>query len=126
MAYTLGHDILISVNGTAVAGQQHAALTLDGETVETTTKSDFPHRTFTGGVCGWHVYCTGLVELADAGLVALEAAVMSRTPVTVVVAVGSRRYTGQALVAFFAYHGPQQKAAIATAALRGTGALTIT
>ncbi len=125
MAYEQSHDTLVLLGNTPVAGQQDALLEVDGDAIETTTKSDFPHKSFIGGGYGWRVRCAGLVELSDPGLAAVEAAALSRAPVTVKVKVGARTYTGPALVTYFAYHAPMTKAVSALCVLQGAGALGV-
>ena len=83
MAVTRGLDILVYVGDVAVGGQKNCSLSLESDTIDISSKSDFGWSSFIGGAKSWSVSCDGQFISDDAGQQALTEAFVNATNVSV-------------------------------------------
>lgn len=124
----LGKDVLIKIGSTpsSVVGQREGSFTLENDPIETSAKSDYPIRTYTGGWTRWSGSLTAVTDLTDtAGLLALEAAAAAGSPVSVTFYHSTRQYKGMAFVTSFERNAPYDNIDSASVRIQGTGTLTI-
>ena len=124
-----GVDVLVKIgdgaNAAAILGQEDAALIIDTELIDCTTKaSPGRAREYLAGSYTWRVECRGLLYAGGAGACgSLVAALIAGTPVDVVMDLYGDLFTGTALYHFLGAAGQDNEPGVFAAILRGTGPL---
>lgn len=135
MAIQIGLDVVLEYNSgtdasptwTEVGFQVTGTLTIDSNTVDTTTKSTSGWSSMVGTFRSWSFSFDGKMDRADAGIIYLENAAINRTEVHVRwrVKVGATAtFTGKGVLESWEYSFPVDDAAGFAGTVRGNGALT--
>lgn len=118
-----GVDVLLKIGNNVLGGQRGATLNRSTNTIDITTKLSDEWSEKKAGIKEWSVDCDGLVVIDDTAFEALEAAYMNGTNVTVEMALGSIKYTGQAVITSFPIEAPYDDEVSYSVTLEGTGPL---
>lgn len=118
-----GIDIVISVNGTPLAGQQGATLTQSRQTIDITNKIDPSWSESLAGARTWRINCDGLYVVNSDSLKALQGAFLQDTELEVSLSFDGQRYHGVAILTDFPLQVTFNRGLKYTARLLGTGEL---
>lgn len=66
-----GLEVLLYVDGTAVAGQRGASLSMSADEIDVTDKTTGQYKTYLAGLKEWSISCDGLVVAGDTAYEAL-------------------------------------------------------
>lgn len=125
---------LVSFGGTAIGGQQDFTLTVNGETIDVTSKDSANFMQKLPGRYSWTLSTNGFAYMDDAdgsfdvAFKAAFTAVTTKAEVAVSIALpgGSSTVTGQAAVTSWELSAPDNEGMGGSVSLEGTGALTLT
>lgn len=124
-----GVDVLVKVDvsgvKTVIGGQSGATLNRSTNLIEVTSKDANGWAESVAGIKNWSIECEGFMVTGDEALEQLETIWLNNGSVTVEIVVGSRKYSGVALIEDFPQEFPQDDAVSFSLSLTGTGALTI-
>jgi TP901-1 family phage major tail protein len=126
MAAVLGRNMILSVGGSDVTGQTDGTLTLTGDTVDVTVKSDAGVTAYLQSREGWTFDASGILDdEADTGWVALYTAFNAQTVAACVFTTpAAATWTGNAYVTSLEITGPSDDTLSYSVSLQGTGAIT--
>lgn len=115
----------VSPTYTKVAGQRGATLNRAMETIDTTTKDDYPWKTNIASWKEWSVECEALLISGDGGYNQLLSMWANQSAILVrVIEPDGSTWTGNALLTEFPVELPHDDAVSLNVTLQGTGALT--
>ena len=117
----LGKNLIVSVNGTAIAGSKSCRLQISGENIERASATNATWREFIAGRKTWTVACDHL--LPRTGTPLRSSAAMVNTVVTLTVAVGQDTLSGSALVKTWEVSGAVGTLAVGSFQFQGSGPL---
>lgn len=125
-----GTNLLVYVNGTAIAGSRSCTLTTSHEVRDTTTKASAGWGEVKEGKRSWSVSCEGLVAM-DASTTAFDdlytLLITNRTSVSLKFsseASGDAWWHGMAMATDFSMEAPLEDSTTFSASFNGTGVLT--
>lgn len=121
-----GVDVLILKDGVAIAGQRDATLSIKGDKIDTSTKTNAGWKTALAGLKEWSISldCVNYGGATAAGQRTVRRACLESENVTVVFAVGEEEvYTGAASVAGLDLSGPMSDVSMSSFTLEGATAL---
>ncbi len=124
-----GADVLISVGETAVAGQRDCTLSMNGDEIDTTVKTNQGWKTSLQGLKDWTMDLDFVNYLGEsaASQKTLKNAFMNGTTVNVSMTFGTDDiYSGEAAITSMSLSGQMSDVSTASLTLKGAGALTVT
>lgn len=80
---TKGLDILVSIEGKVIGGQQNCSLSMEADTIDVSNKEDFGWSSFIAGAKSWTVSCDGQFITGAEGHQGLMAAFVTGDPIKV-------------------------------------------
>ena len=111
-----------------VGAQRGATLTINTETIETTSKQD-DWASFLPGKRSWTVDCDALIVIGDSGRTALETAATGGTEVEVVIEVSdgtnTTTYTGKGIITSYQLSASMGDVATYSVSIQGSEELTV-
>ena len=116
-------DVIVSVDGIALGGQQGAVLERKAQIIDITNKINGDWAENLTGTKSWNITCQGLYVIDDAALQKIEDCFMENKTVQVAFAIGMNSYKGNALVVDFPTSAIFNKEFKYTLKLLGTGPL---
>lgn len=123
-----GTDILVYVDGVAVAHATSHSLNVNADMIDATTKSSAGWKDILPGLRDWSIDCEGLVAYdAAEGFSEAFADINSRTQVVVKFSTeetGDKRYTGNAYVSSLSASAPLEDVVTYSLSFTGDGALS--
>lgn len=117
-------DIIVSINGTNLAGQSNAILRQNRRVHDISNKIKMDWEESLVSMRSWSVSCTGLYVINDASLHALNNAFAADSLLTVSLTLDGAKYQGQARLKDFQVNTVFTKGANYSAVLIGTGPLS--
>lgn len=120
-----GIDVVLSINGKNVGGQNNATLNRTMSPIKITNKINGEWENSLSGVKSWTLNCTGLVVKDEESFQELEDCFNTGTAVTVRLADSSKAYTGSALITNFPVSAPYNTNFSYSISLLGINELTI-
>ena len=123
-----GADVLLKIDGNAVAGQRDCTLSMNGDSIDTTTKTNAGWKTSLQGLKSWQMTMDCVNYLGDAATSqrALKNAFMSATNVQVAMYFGTEEiYSGEASITSLEMSGAMDDVSIASLTLDGASALNV-
>lgn len=124
MAVIHGRNLIIRVDGTAIAGAKSCEINVDGEQIETASPSTGTWRTFLAGRKEWSVSCGFLIPASDTPLKSEAAMVNTTVTLTVQSGLSGDTLTGSAIVKAWKASGTIGNLSQGSFQFRGNGALT--
>lgn len=124
MAVIHGRNLIIKVDGTAIAGAKSCEINVDGEQIETASPSKGPWRTFLAGRKEWSVSCGFLIPASGTPLKSEAAMVNTTVTLTVQSGLSGDTLTGSAIVKAWKASGTIGNLSQGSFQFRGNGALT--
>ena len=118
-----GRNLIIKVNGTAIAGAKSCEINIEGEEIETASPTQCTWREFIAGRKEWSVSCGHLLPATGTPLKSSAAMVNTVVTLTVETDLTGDTLTGQAIVKTWKASGAIGNLAQGSFAFRGTGAL---
>ena len=118
-----GRNLIIKVNGTAIAGAKSCEINIDSEELETASPTQGTWREFIAGRKEWSVSCGHLLPATGTPLKSSAAMVNTVVTLTVETGLTGDTLTGQAIVKTWKASGAIGNLAQGSFAFRGTGAL---
>ena len=94
-------DVVLKVNGQAIAGQQNAVLFRQAQAITITNKIKSDWAESLAGVKSWSINCGGLYVLNARSLTMLEEAFMNNETIEVSFTLGNTNYSGNCLIVDF-------------------------
>ena len=122
-----GVDVLIKHNGVAVAGQRDCTISIKGDKIDTTTKTNAGYKTSLQGLKEWSISIDHVNYIGEdaEGQRALKKAFLDGDNVDIVAAVGEEEvYTGEASISGLDISGAQADVSTSAFTLEGAGALS--
>ena len=122
-----GVDVLIKKDGVAIAGQRDATLSIKGDKIDTSTKTNAGWKTTLAGLKEWSISLEAVnyFGAAAAGQRALREAFLDGDNVDIVFAMGEEEvYVGEASITGLDISGPMSDVSMSSFTLDGAGALT--
>ena len=116
-------DVVISVNGKPLGGQQGASLTRSASPINITNKINPDWQENLAGTKSWNIACNGSYLVDSASLKALETAFMNSSPIDVTAIVGENKYQGKAIITNFPLSAAFSQGLKYSISLLGTGPL---
>lgn len=120
-----GIDVVLYINGIAVAGQQQASLSRSASPINITNKINNDWSVSISGTKNWNIQCNGTYVKNAESLKMLEQAFMDNEEITVKVILGEHNYEGQALITSFPLSAIFNTQFKYTLSLLGTGELKL-
>ena len=117
----LGKNLIVSVNGTAIAGAKSCRLQISGEHIERASATNADWREFIAGRKTWTVACDHL--LPRTGTPLRSSAAMVNTVVTLTVGVDQDTLSGSAIVKTWEVSGAVGTLAVGSFQFQGSGPL---
>lgn len=117
-------DVVVSINGAQLGGQQGATLNRSAQIINITNKINADWQENLAGTKNWSITCSGLYVIDDNAFSLLENAFMNNKNVEVSINLGSRILVGKALVVDFPLSAVFNKEFKYSIKLLGTGALS--
>lgn len=124
MAVIHGRNLIIRVDGTAIAGAKSCEINVDGEQIETASASKGPWRTFLAGRKEWSVSCGFLIPASGTPLKSEAAMVNTTVTLTVQSGLSGDTLTGEAIVKAWKASGTIGNLSQGSFQFRGNGALS--
>lgn len=121
MEAILGKNLIVSVNGTAIAGAKSCRLQISGENIERASTTNADWREFIAGRKTWTVACDHL--LPKTGTPLRSSAAMVNTVVTLTVGVEQDTLSGSAIVRTWEVSGAVGTLAVGSFQFQGSGPL---
>ena len=122
--YELGNSIKVTVGTTLIGGQTDCTLTMETETMETTTKDSGNWSEEEAVGLSWSIDCDGLVITSDEGLEALETAWETMATVDVKYGTATNYKSGKAIIESLEQNSPSKEKTTYSVSLKGVGELT--
>ena len=123
MAIIHGRNLIIKINGTAIAGARSCEINVEGEQLETASPDTGTWRTFLAGRKEWSVTCGYLIPAAGTPLRSEAAMVNTSVTLTVQSDMSGDTLTGSAIVRTWRASGNIGNLAQGSFQFRGNGAL---
>ena len=133
MGNVRGADILLHVNTgtpelpvwTAVAGQRNSEISLNSDTIETTSKDTIGGwKTYTAGMKEWSLSCESLLNFEDAGYQLLETAFLNNEALLVQLkTTDGNGFEGEAVITSFPISADYSDMAIISIEMSGSSDL---
>ena len=124
MAVVHGRNLIIKVNGTAIAGAKSCEITVDGEQVEIASPTQGSWREFLTGRNEWSVSCGHLVPASGTPLKSSIQMVNTTVTLTIQTGLSGDTVSGSAIVKKWGANGAVGNLVQASFQFRGNGALT--
>lgn len=124
MAVIHGRNLIIRVDGTAIAGAKSCEINVDGEQIETASPSKGTWRTFLAGRKEWSVSCGFLIPASGTPLKSEAAMVNTTVTLTVQSGLSGDTLTGSAIVKAWKASGTIGNLSQGSFQFRGNGALS--
>jgi len=122
----LGVDVLISIGGQTVGGQNDCSLTISTKEIDTSDKTTGGWDTSQAGNRSWSVSMKAALIVGDAGQSAIKTACKNGDPVTLLITEGGAGTdTGTAIIASYKVNGSKDDVASMEIDFKGNSALTI-
>lgn len=122
-----GADVLLKIGGVAVAGQRDASLSMQGDKIDTTTKTNAGWKTSLQGLKEWSISLEAVNYYGEiaASQRALKKAFINAENIQVVLAFGEEEvYMGEASITSLNMSGPMADVSTASLTLDGASELT--
>lgn len=119
-----GRNLIIRVDGTAIAGAKSCEINVDGEQIETASPSKGTWRTFLAGRKEWSVSCGFLIPASGTPLKSEAAMVNTTVTLTVQSGLSGDTLTGSAIVKAWKASGTIGNLSQGSFQFRGNGALS--
>lgn len=124
MAVIHGRNLIIKVNGTAIAGAKSCEINVEGEQIEVASPTTGTWKKFIASRKEWSVSCGHLLPASGTPLKSEAAMVNTTVTLTVQSDMSGDTMTGQAIVKSWKASGTIGNLAQGTFSFRGTGALS--
>ena len=120
-----GLEVLLYVNGVAVAGQRGASLSMAADEIDTTDKTSDGYKTFWVGLKEWTISCDGLVCVGDTGYDALVEAFLDGETIAVELKNEKKtfHYSGKVAISSMDYDAQYDDALTYSCELKGASPL---
>ena len=96
-----GVDVVLSIDGLPVGGQQGAVLNRSMSPINITNKIQATWEQSIAGVKTWNIKCSGIYVKNSNSLLSIEEAFLNNNEVTVNITIGDSSYRGQCLITNF-------------------------
>lgn len=116
-------DVVISINGQYLGGQQGAVINRSAQPINITNKINPEWQENLGGTKTWSISCNGVYIIDSKSLNELEEAFMNNTTIEVIVVMNQKRYYGEAIITNFPLTTNFSQSLRYNLSLLGTGAL---
>ena len=116
-------DVVISIDGLPLGGQQGAIFRRQANMINITNKITGEWSESLAGVKSWNITCSGLYVVDDTAFNKLEEAFMNNEKITVNFSIGNNNFNGTALITDFPLNAVFNKEFKYNLSLLGTGAL---
>lgn len=123
MAVIHGKNLIIKVDGTAIAGAKSCEISVDGEQIETASPDTGTWRTFLAGRKEWSVTCGHLIPASGTPLKTEAGMVNTTVTLTIQSDMNGDTMTGQAIVKTWNASGSVGNLAQGSFKFLGNGAL---
>ena len=119
-----GLEVLLYVDGSAVAGQRGASLSMSADELDITDKTTEGYKAYLAGLKEWTISCDGLVCIGDTAYDALVAAFLAGNTVAVELKGKGFGYKGQVSIASMDFDAQYEDALTYSCELKGASALS--
>ena len=123
MAVILGRNLIVKVNGSAIAGAKSCEINIQSDDIEVASATEMQWREFVAGRKEWSVSCGHLIPASGTPLKSSSQMVGTNVTLTVESGLTGDTLTGSAIVKKWSASGPVGSLANGSFAFRGTGAL---
>lgn len=96
-----GVDVVLSIDGLPVGGQQGAVLNRSMSPINITNKIQATWEQSIAGVKTWNIKCSGIYIKNSNSLLSIEEAFLNNNEITVNITIGDSSYRGQCLITNF-------------------------
>lgn len=96
-----GVDVILSIDGLPVGGQQGAVLNRSMSPINITNKIQATWEQSIAGVKTWNIKCSGIYVKNSNSLLSIEEAFLNNNEITVNITIGDSSYGGQCLITNF-------------------------
>ena len=96
-----GVDVVLSIDGLPVGGQQGAVLNRSMSPINITNKIQATWEQSIAGVKTWNIKCSGIYVKNSNSLLSIEEAFLNNNEITVNITIGDISYRGQCLITNF-------------------------
>lgn len=96
-----GVDVILSIDGLPVGGQQGAVLNRSMSPINITNKIQATWEQSIAGVKTWNIKCSGIYIKNSNSLLSIEEAFLNNNEITVNITIGDSSYRGQCLITNF-------------------------
>jgi predicted secreted protein len=96
-----GVDVVLSIDGLPVGGQQGAVLNRSMSPINITNKIQATWEQSIAGVKTWNIKCSGIYVKNSKSLLSIEEAFLNNNEITVNITIGDSSYRGQCLITNF-------------------------
>ena len=96
-----GVDVILSIGGLPVGGQQGAVLNRSMSPINITNKIQATWEQSIAGVKTWNIKCSGIYIKNSNSLLSIEEAFLNNNEITVNITIGDSSYRGQCLITNF-------------------------
>lgn len=96
-----GIDVILYVEGKAVAGQQNISLNRSASTIDITNQINGDWQERLSGLKTWSISCSGIYIVNSKSYDLLEDAFMTNSDIEVEVRINNKKYKGNAIVSNF-------------------------
>lgn len=117
-------DVVVSINGKVVGGQQNAQFSQQRSSINITNKIDPQWQENLAGTRSWNVRCTGLYVMNSEALADIQDAFMTDKTVTVSLTIDGKQYSGETIITDFPLNAIFDSGLKYSLTLLGTGPLT--
>ena len=119
-----GLEVLLYVDGSAVAGQRGASLSMSADELDITDKTTEGYKAYLAGLKEWTISCDGLVCIGDTAYDALVTAFLAGKTVDVELKGNAFGYKGKVSIASMDFDAQYEDALTYSCELKGASALT--
>lgn len=119
----LGHNLIIKVNGTAIAGAKSCEINIQGEDIEVASATQQQWREFMSGRKMWTVSCSHLIPATGTPMRSNAAMVNTRVTLSLQTDLENDTLSGQAIVKQWSATGAVGALAKGSFSFQGTGPL---
>lgn len=116
-------DVILSIGGKALGGQQSANLSRQAQIIDITNKIDGEWSESLTGKKNWSINCAGIYVINDEAFSMIEDAFLTNKHLDVSIAVGPDKLVGKALITDFPLNATFNQEFKYTIKLLGTGPL---
>lgn len=124
MNITKSIDVILSIAGKILGGQQAATLSRSATQIDITNQINGEWSNSLVGVKSWNINCSGTYLVDSESLESLEEAFMNNTAIDVLIKIGNKNYKGKAIITNFPLNSTFSQGLKYSISLLGQGALS--